>query len=277
MPTLPFTLPAQLSVDAAVCSADDHVQAMPAAYRNEEHPVLEDLAAAHAAMHAAYQARADYAAAQSDVLRATGKHLDGLGEDRQVPRAEGELDDAYRSRIVSWTNTVSPRAIIAAVNEILAPLTTGKAQWCESLTDAWFVTDGSAEAAGMHSFVGDGLSNVCPRYPDRGYEDDASINSGRYEPQLSPGGALAFADTIGRHFLLRIPQLNDADAPRLFATSGDDSGQLGMFVSDGSGPGFAFASNSYLLSIEAYQAIADTVQRIKGHGIRFSMVVDRKI
>lgn len=47
--------------------------------------------------------------------------LDGLGEDRGLPRRIGESDDAYRLRIMETPDTVSPAAIKRGVDRVLAP------------------------------------------------------------------------------------------------------------------------------------------------------------
>jgi hypothetical protein len=47
--------------------------------------------------------------------------LDGLGNDRGLPRAPGESDDAYKIRIRQLPDTVSPDAIVRAVTNYLAP------------------------------------------------------------------------------------------------------------------------------------------------------------
>lgn len=48
--------------------------------------------------------------------------LDGLGADRGLPRQTGELDPAYRLRIRSLADTVSPGAIIRLAQSILDPI-----------------------------------------------------------------------------------------------------------------------------------------------------------
>lgn len=283
MPSLPFPAPTTLSsVDVAVRDKDDVVASLPREYRlTDIHPVLDALATGLAAMAVEHQSRADYAAAQSDPMQATDEYLSGLASDRGVQRADGELDPSLRARVLSTPKLVTPNDIVAAINEILASVTTAEAQVFESILDAWFVSDGTDGAggdAGFNSFVGDGLSEVCPRYPDRLYPDDAVENLGDYRPQSSPGGAIVFADDIGRHFVVRVPELNDVDAPRQFAGDGTTAGgDIGMFVGSGASAGLAFVSNDFLTAEETYQAIVDTVQRMKGHGIRWTLLVDRKL
>ena len=45
--------------------------------------------------------------------------LDGIGEDRTIPRFGQEGDDSYRQRIIDMPDTVSPNAIVNGVNRIL--------------------------------------------------------------------------------------------------------------------------------------------------------------
>lgn len=282
MPTLPLSLPFNpSSVDVVARDEDDLLTCLPAEYRTDDsHPVLDALLAGLLGMLAEYQLRADYAAGQADITRATDVYLDGLAGDRDSHRAAGEMDRAYRARSIEWKEVVTPSAILAAVNAILAPLTTSQAQFYESILDRWYVTDGTDGSGGdaaYNSFVGDGLSEICPRYPDRLYEDDEAGNDGFLRPQSSPGGAVVFDDSYGRMFVLRVPELNDVDAPRVFASDGTPADEPGMYVTDGSGAGLAFVSNDFLTADETYQALVDAVQRIKAHGIRFMLLVDRKL
>lgn len=48
--------------------------------------------------------------------------LDMLGEERNIPRQSGESDAAYRQRIVTLPDVVSPGAIMRACSRILSPL-----------------------------------------------------------------------------------------------------------------------------------------------------------
>ena len=281
MPTLPVTLPTPLSsVDLVVRDADDVLGVLPEQYLTDEHPVLDALVAGLLGMLVKHQGLADYAAAQADVTRATDEYLDGLGGDRGSHRASGELNADYRARTTAWKEVATPNAIASVINEILSPVTTSEAQVFESILDRWYVTDGTDGAGGapaFFSFVGDGLTEMCPNYPDRLYEDDEASNGDYVRPQSSPGGALAFSDSAGRMFVVRVPELNDVDAPRVYASDGTPVDEPGMYATDGTGDGLAFVSNDYLTADETYQAIVDAVQRIKGHGIRFKLLVDRKL
>lgn len=219
MPTLPLSLPFSLAApDPAVQSADDVLAQYPRDYKTAAHQVLGAINAAHVGVHANYTAASDYAAQQSDILRASGPYLDGLLGDHGCFRAPGEFDEAYRARGLSWPGVVTPDAIMAAVNAILAPYTAVLAQYCESILDRWFVEDGSAT---WGSFVGDSATvTVGPQYLDRLYPVDVALNDGVFRPQSDPGEAMIFTDDAGRCFFLRIPELNDANGPTSYACDG---------------------------------------------------------
>ncbi len=282
MPTAPAYPPfAPSAVDLSVRDEADVLAALPEEYRTDSHPVLDALVAGLLGMLVEHQSRSDYAAGQGDVTRATDEYLDGLAGDRGSHRASGETNSAYRERTTSWKEIATPDAIVDVVNGILEGVTTSEAQVFESILDRWYVTDGtdgSGGAPAFFSFVGDGLTEMCPNYPDRLYEDDETTNGGYVRPQSSPGGSLAFADGLGRMFVIRVPELNDVDAPRTYASDGTPVDDPGMFMATtASATGLAFMSNDYLTADETYQAIVDAVQSIKGHGVRFKLLVDRKL
>lgn len=277
MPSLPLPLPFGLaSPDPCVQSADDVLSVYPRDYRvPTEHPVIDAINAAHAGAHQSYTEASDYAAAQSDILTATGEYLDGILGDHGCIRAPGELDEDYRARGLAWVGVVSPVAVMGIVNAILAPYTTAQAQYCESIADRWYVEDGTAV---WGSFVADCATLVGPSYLDRLYPDDAAANDGVYRPQSDPGEPLIFTDDLGRCFLLRIPALSDANGPTAYATDGTGGDLAEMFVEDGTATAeMTFASADYLLADETYQAIVNAVDRIKGQGIRWVIVVDDRL
>lgn len=282
MPSLPLTLPfTPGAADPAIQSADDVLAAYPRDYQTASHPVLDALTEAHAAAHIEYQTASDYAASQADLLRATGACLDGLGSDHGVIRQPGELDADYRARILGWQDVVTPEAIVATVNAALAPYTTVLAQYCETILDRWYIEDGTAL---WGSFLGDEYTvTIGPQYFDRLYPDDDAINGGS-RPQSDPGEPLLFTDDLGRCFYLRVPSLNDANGPTAYATDGTgDPELLGLadsFVEDGTavaGIEMTFASGDFLLADETYAAIVQNVNRIKGAGIRWFLVVDPRL
>lgn len=272
MPTLPAPYPFLPSGgDLPISSTDDVLAAFPARIRDaEEAPVRDAVVESLAAMLLAYQERADYAAAQSDPSRATGASLRGLAADRGIYAQDGEGNESIRTRIYSVPDVVTPGAILAAVNSILAQYTTKEAKIFESVTDRLFLSDGTAT---WHSFLTDGDSDIDPQYQDRRY--DERDNAG-------PGGAWLFSEHVGRYFILRVPDLagiNDGDGFMFDGTQGVLA-DVGLWIddgsdADGSSAGFIYQGFSDALSV--YQAIVNTVERIRGHGVRWMLRVDPKL
>jgi len=259
-----------------VQTAADVLAIYPRQFRTDGHPVLDAINEAHAGIHRAYTDASDYAAEMSDILRARAEYLDGLLGDHGCYRAPGELDDDYRARGFAWQGVVAPEAVVAVVDALLAPYTTTLAQCCESIADRYYVEDGSAV---WGSFVNTSVTLNGPSYPDRLYPGDATLNGGAFRLQTDPGEPLIFLDDAGRQFFLRVPLLNDADGPTAYAEDGTaTSADVGLFVETGTATvEMAFASRDYLLSDETYNAIIQSVNRIKGQGIRWEMVVDPRL
>ena len=226
----------------AVTGPDDVLDVFPKDFQTEAHPVLDGLTTGLAGMHDEYQKRSDFISEQSDVLTATEGWLDGICEDLVVPRALSEGDDSLRARALAWRDPITPSSIIATVNEILAPHTDKLCQLSESILDGWFVHDVQQPDDNTwpvwDSYVGDAGDELNPTYPDRMYTDDTSANGGSVRLQSDPGCSRVF-DGLGRMFLLRIPSI---------------------------------PAKQYL-----YQVVANAVQRIKGHGIRFALLVDESL
>ena len=307
MAKLPARLPIVPSAgDLPVESSDDVLAALPAFVRaTDSAPVRDAIAAGLSAILKRHQLLSAYGAAQSDLLRATGLYLEGLCEDQGIFKQAGEDQEALRARALTTPDLVTPEAILAAANGILAPWTRGHAQYMESGLDRMFVSDGTAD---WHSFVG-----AAPSYPDRLYPDDAARNGGAVRAQSDPGGAWIFGDNIGRFFILRVPVVANVDVSLVYSgakiasadvdaperggaepaaypplTMGDlppASGGRGLFIadgsdalgaeSDGSVATFMFAPLSDPLSV--YQAVATAVERIKGHSIRWALVADARL
>jgi hypothetical protein len=298
------------SVDDVVAVWDDCIQEVATA------PVRDAIQAGQAAMMIAYQEAASYAAAQSDPLRATGEYLDEIGgEERGIFRVKGELDLSYSARVNATPSVADPADVISAINAILAQYTTILARYLER-SDCMFLGGGLAPSTGIH-FVPDsalGLTsqsaacptgavgcvmadipsgapatswsthlyaadgpNAPPNYPDRRY--DTILNR-------RPGGARLFDDPFGRYFEIRVPDLAaiDATVSGLFAgDSPDDGFFLSGPVPGGPGP-FTDAqlSGSFLWSFDAtsldiYEAIVNAVESIRGHSIRWLLLVDPKL
>jgi hypothetical protein len=275
MPVLPAPFPFLPSGgDLAVSSTDDVLAAFPARVRNAETaPVRDAITEAMLAMYLAHQERVDYAAAQSDATRAVGAALDGLGYDRGIFRQDGEGNEAYRDRIFATPAVVTRSAIVDAVNQILAAYTAVEAQLFESVLDREFVRNDSDASSWGGAFITDGRTNIDPEYQDRMYDQ---------RPNSHPGGAWAFSEHYGRYFVLRIPSLSDAGSAVGFMFDGtqEPSQGLGFFTDDGtdgdgSAAGFLYSGSSDATSI--YQAIINVVERLRGHGVRWMLIIDPKL
>lgn len=264
MPTLPLpagpVLPA--GSDLPVVSPDDVHAVLPAFVRQSDSaPVRDALFAALTAILLRYQELAGAAAAQCDIARATGPYLDGLCEDRGLFRQPGEKDDALRARALTAPDLVTPAAVLAAANAILARHTPIQAQLAESILDRWYLHDGTAE---WHSFVG-----ANPQYHARLYPEDAALHEGFVRKNSKVGGAWAFGDRVGRMFVLRVPVLAGLGAAHGFVP------QAFAFEGGRRGGWFLFQDPSSALAV--YQAIANSIERIKAHSIRWLLYADPRL
>jgi hypothetical protein len=105
-------------------------------------PVRDAIIDGETAMLLAYQNFAAAAAAQSDPLAATDEYLELIaGDEFATYKQPGETDGSLRTRMLAARATVSPAAIVAAANAILAPYTAVSAKYFEHL-DAWCVRNG---------------------------------------------------------------------------------------------------------------------------------------
>lgn len=273
MPSLPIPFPALPSGgDLPVRSEEDWLAQLPEVVRREEDaPVRDDVAKAAAGIFLKYQDRSAYAAAQSDPTRATGIYLDGFLDDVKLPRQAGEEDEDARDRLFQAGGVVTPVAVKAAINAVL--LAAGITKHCvvfESVLDRWFVSDGSAT---WHSFVTDGTVSLDPLYQDRRYD---------LRPDSGPGGAWAFGDHYGRWMIICVPVVSFPEFGA-FAWRGEAfqvAPGLGFFVTDGThvagdDNGFVFSGDA--AAAEVYQAVVNIVERIKGAGIRVTLLIDPKL
>jgi len=300
--------------DLPVVDSSDVLKVFPDFLKSgDSAPVRDALIAAMVAMFLTYQDFAAFAAAQSDVLRATGIYLDGLLEDRGIKRQPGEIDDDYRARGLAFQAVVTPAAILAAVNAILAPVSNVQCQYFEAGLDRAFLGSDwiifpilPAPHDRGKAFVG-----TTPQYVDRLYAYDVATN-GAARANSDPGGMWLFSDCIGRYFVLRVPDLASLDRILQLAYSGallsvDDTlppelggatpstfptppvgslspnlGGQGLFLGNGSNTSGAeadgsvatFMYSSSTSSYQIYQLIANTVERLKGQSIRWMLYVD---
>lgn len=270
---LPAILPVPVDGDVPVRSADDVVALLPETHRRQESaPVRAALAEATADMFRAYQIASSYAAAQSDPTRATGQYLGAFAVGVKVFPQKDEGDEALRARLFAAREVVTPSAILDAANAILAPYTDGAAQLAESILDRWFVFDDTGPLTDCHSFVTDDTVSIWPEYPDRHYDT---------RPGRSPTAAIMFDDDVGRMFVLRVPDIGSAVNSVATATDGTDSGEFaGLYIDDGSDPtsqGQSFLFLGFEAAVAVYQRIANTVNTIAGHGVRWVLCVDPKL
>lgn len=257
--------------------------------RADTAPIRDGLVAGIAAMCLAYQSRASFAAAQSDVLRAEGNALVAFGAPVGIFKQEGEDDEDYRLRIIGVPSLVTPAAILAAAGAILAPFTTILPEYCESIQDRWYVIEGHQPVSGkwFHSYVWQSTQSRAPSYPDRLYEQDVSRNGGYARPQSNPGGARLFRDILGREFVLRAPDISRIDKTGAFALTRANyvanpiyspRSYPGIFV----GTGASFNNTTFFrrdaTTAEAvYQSIVNVINKMKGHSIRFVLLADPKM
>ncbi|MDB4992598.1 MAG: hypothetical protein JWM74_30 [Myxococcaceae bacterium] len=244
-------------------------------------PVRDGLVAALTEILKEYQRRASQAAALSDILRSVGTHLEALCAELGVFKQSGESDEALRARALGIPDLVTPTAILAAVNAVLAPWTAIEAKYFESELDCWFVEDGTAT---WSSFVFDDTAGATPHYPDRLYADDATENGGDAIDGREVLGAWSFADGIGRYFVLRLPPLESVDDEGSYTLDAlvTDAEDAMMFVADGSdtsgaesdGSVTSFVFTDQAFSDDLYAAIVSTVELLKGQGIRWQAIVD---
>lgn len=260
-----------VNTDLPVTSEADIAQLLPYFVRQSDSAVVRDAwVAMLTVLFKEYQKYAEYAAKQSDILYATGMYLQGLGADRGVFKQAGEDDETYRARILSTPALVTPDAIMAAVNAILAPYTVKKANYFEAALDRWFVQDGTVTA--WHSFIGSQ-----PQYLDRMYEVDAASNGGQFIPSRGVRGAWAFADNAGRHFLIRVPDIAGVESEHAFLLVGN-----GSFIADGSnasgteaaGTVATFTFSDRKVPQDVYDTIINMVNRIKATSMRWTLIVD---
>lgn len=311
MPTLPAPFPLIPGASDLVVSSTTDTLAATAQQLNTglPAPVRDALVTGLTALLLRHQELSGYAAAQNDETRATDVYLRGIADDLGVSATATDTDATLRPRIQGTPNQVSPTAILAAANAVLAPLTAMQAQYFESVLDRLYITDGTAP---FHSFIG-----ASPQYPDRLYPDDAALNGGAARPLSNPGKAWTYSDTYGHFFCVRVPDLGSLDGNIVLVYNGTllsagdtavpelggatpsgayagtllpgqvapSAGGQGLFIADGSNASGAEADGSvatFLYSnttdaLSAYQAVANAVEAAHGHSIRWQLIVDSSL
>lgn len=119
--------------------------------------------------------QADYAAS-ANPAHATGSQLDLAGSSRGMPRQPGESDADYRARLLADEDVGTPSAILAAIDRILARVTTKQAYYYERPDDDAFVfrkntvdADGNPLEAGTYLHRRTTLTGHPIRRPSRVY------------------------------------------------------------------------------------------------------------
>ncbi len=278
-----------------VSSDEDVLALFPQFMRgSDEAPVRDAIVAAIRVIMMTYQDASSYAAAQSDVLTATGPALRSKLAERGVEQQDGEDEETYRARGLGFQAVVTPEAIVAAVNSLIAPLT---CTYLEPSLDRIFLSDGTGA---WHTFIG-----VAPSYPDRYYPDDAAANGGIVRPSIDPGAGYMFTENTGRSFVIRVQDLSaldetiqliyngtklalsDAAVPELGGATPPQSGQpaddelasslggVGIYLYDNTP---APADRTFLYqpttdSRRTYDRIVATVERLRGASFRWALYV----
>ena len=233
----------------------------------ETAPIRDALVDALTALLFQLQYRGEYAISECDILRATLNRLSTIGgEDRGIPIAPGEDQEDYRARLLSVPVLATETAVIAGVNAILAPFTATQCVLIDAALDRWFVGTG---AQSWHSFVGAG-----PEYSDRLYNGQEVMNGGLSRPNSNPGGARAFSDQIGRHFVLLLPDFGTLTLPSPVAPSGATAfrDEIGFYVGNTSDPNSAAYVSGFSASAAIYQAIEGFVNSVIGQSVRWGLI-----
>ena len=285
MPTLPLSL-----TDGVPLNTGDQVVNVQADIAGEWSqdiqapevaPVRDAIQAGQLALMLAYQSAANYAAAQSDPLRATGEYLDEIGEERSVRRQLGELDPSYSGRVNAIPAVVTPSAIVAAANAVLAPYTAISCTYSER-SDGCFLGQGDTNWS-AHLFVTQAARST-PYYPDRLYPGTVEFFFSTPTGLLPiaarrPQGAQLNADTYGRLFELRAPDISGIDSVVAALFDGTESDPTeGLFLgltADGTSAQNVSYLTAYASTADAvYNALIGAVQAIVGQSIRWQLYVD---
>jgi hypothetical protein len=267
----------------AVQTTEDALALLPEQLkRSDEHPVTDALLEALVGILLEAQYRGSYAAAQSHAARATDRFLVELAADVGILASESEDDDALRGRVAAPQASATLEAIRAAVNAILAPHTARQCQVVEPALDRWFVR-GSSEAVWFGGCVGAGIS---PPYGDRLYPSDATRNGGESLESSEPCGARTYSDRVGRIFQVLVPDLaglTELEAfawgtPRPQSAAPDPRTEGHSTFAGGIAAQIGFFARSSGTTTEALmRAIADTVDRLAGQSIRWTLLTDKNL
>ena len=194
-------------------------------------------------------------------LSATGggadKCLDALGQDLNMPRAFGESDDAYRLRIQTTPNTVSPAAIKDGANDVLNAY--GKEVCLREV--------GTPLLPGI--FYDGGGSTDSPQVPANNYAYDmdfAQRPEDRFKLFLSTLDFRGF-------FLLGVPKFVESNFPGLIydTVSGDSYPIQNAYDTTAADALFAAYDGVEILSAGIYKAISDATDQRRAAGVGFDL------
>lgn len=245
-------------------------------------PVRDAILAALTTLCCTIQDWAEYAAAQADVLRATGAYEDQIGGERGSLRGSLGNED-YRALILSPPAVVSPQAIVAAANAVLKPFTSVQAQYCESWGDrafffdeGWGITAGAYNGQPLCFFYDDADTPLSPNYPDRLYASEGALNGGTVIPNREPGAARLFDyadDIVGRLFFLRVPDLSSIDAQD--SPIYNELQPNAFYIGTGAAGSFTtYLTSDPATSSAVYANILNAVERVRGQSMRWTLFVD---
>lgn len=263
-----------------VSSTDDVESVEDGLVKGPETATVRDaLREGQVAMFAEYQRRSTTAAGQGDPARATDTLLLGHGADRGFSRQDGETEAAFQERISRPLEVVTPDAIIAIANAILAPYTSAGCRYFESILDRGYTNDGTPS---WHAYTrnDDDTLNPAATYPSRLYPDDEAAN-GAVIADREPLGFFTFADGGGRFFVLRVPFLggvgnsftsDGSNAP----TDPAETKTMAFWTQNGTSEVISTVSSGGS-ALSVYQAIADAVNRAVGHSIRWQLIADASL
>lgn len=274
MPSYPLDDGTPVDVgDLPVVTAEDVRALLPPEYlQKDDAPVRDALIAAQAAMHVTWHDRIAYAVQQSDFLRATEQYLLEQARDRGFAPGANESEEDFRSRVIADPKLVTRVGIAEAINAILTRIDgEPTCEVSESILDRWYVRS-TSDTEGWRSFVGRN-----PNYPDRLYAD-AGLPPEQTRKFAEPGGARVFFNAVGRMLVIRVPDLGVLDGLRGFVASvGREDGFFVRAAGSGSEEQGAFLAKDATTGLAIYTSIANTVNSIKGHSVRWVIFIDARL
>jgi hypothetical protein len=283
-PQLPLPIGFRIdSGDAPVVTYDDVEAAMPSFLQSDDPRAVRDaLFGSLQVILQTFQMRGGHAAALSDVLRSVDEPLQEIARERGIFWQPGDTNDTLRARILTAPNLVTPAAIMAAANIVFAPYTTVLPKYYESISDRWYV-GGATPGRVWGSFLYQSSSEPTqsPSYPERLYQGDAAAHGGLFCPQRDPGNVRTFSDTLGRYFVLRVPDISPIDSGGTYAYREGLAFANGWYVSSetsgDNGTNASFLRVAGASSLGVYTQLCNVIDRIKGHSIRWMMIVDASL